>query len=138
MQMRRSNQILPTVLHHGTSLTQFMRLRDALFVADGLYVGADRENITDHYAEQKAVADGSLPVTVSFDTSVLVASDLVRIEADVHRGLDGDIRQDGQWIITGEIGKAIIGVWVLNEDGEEVPLPLDGDGSDPSPFNLSL
>lgn len=59
--------IEPNRLYHGTSLKQFDKIYDNNFNVENLYVGEDRENITDHYAEEQARKDNSNPVTIIFD-----------------------------------------------------------------------
>src|SRR3546814_6357238 len=54
-------------LYHGTSLVQYENLRRGGFVVRDLYVGDSRENITGHYAFDRAKIDDSYAVTLVLD-----------------------------------------------------------------------
>src|SRR3546814_7238946 len=58
-------------LYHGTSLVQYENLRRGGFVVRDLYVGDSRENITDHYALDRATIEDSYAVRSEENTSEL-------------------------------------------------------------------
>ena len=96
---------VPEVLYHGTSATQYERIKNNGYNVDDFYL-ADVIDKSADYAEKQSVADGS-------EESIILTIDTNR--------LDGDIRVDpgsnpeeweydmGQWVFTGNIENAILG-----------------------------
>jgi len=96
---------VPEVLYHGTSATQYERIKNNRYDVDDFYL-ADTNDKSADYAEKQSVADGS-------EESIILTIDTNR--------LDGDIRIDpgsspeeweydmGQWVFTGNIKNAIVG-----------------------------
>lgn len=122
-------------LFHGTSLVQYERLREARFKADGLYLGEDRVNIADHYAEQQAERDESWPVIVTVDATALCG-----LEPDSHARSGGiQVRQDGQFLYSGPLESALVSAVAydfLND--RTVSLPLDRASECPLPLSAGL
>lgn len=117
---------------HGTSLVQYDRLRRSGFRARDFYIGDNRENITDHYAEKQAVVDDSYPVTLTFDMTKLRS-----IADDYHTVIGGEEHQVGQFVYSGPLAHALIAATALDLDsGEEISLPLDADTPLPLPLHL--
>ena len=113
----RSRAGLPIVesqslLYHGTSLAEFEKLKKSRYNAFDIYLGDNKENITDHYAEEQSEIDGTFPVTVTVDGSKL-------------EGLRPDPGGAGQFIYTGPIAHAIVSAEAYDYDYDEVKdLPL--------------
>ncbi len=103
-------------LYHGTSLVEFERLKANGYNARDIYLGDNMENITDHYAEQKAEEHDSYPVTLIVD-----GSKLENVQPDYDEF--GQI-QLGQWVYTGPLRQALKGAILFDEEGEEQRLPL--------------
>lgn len=115
-----------SLLFHGTSLVQYEKMRANGFMVQNLYLGESTENITDHYAEEQARKDSSYPVTIVIDASALSG-----VMDDIHQGIGELIPQAGQFIYSGPLKQAIIRAFAVDDDGEEVPLPI---GDEPLPL----
>ncbi len=102
------------MLFHGTSLKQWLKIKASGYNVRSLYLGEDRENITDHYAEAQAKRDGSPPVTLVLDSSRL------QLDQDVHILVDGEEVQEGQYTFSGNVKPALLAVLLYDEEaGEE-------------------
>ena len=96
---------VPEILYHGTSVTQYERIKNNRYNVDDFYL-ADSDDKSADYAVKQSVADES-------QESIILTIDTSRI--------DGDIRVDrgsnpeeweydmGQWVFTGNIEDAIVG-----------------------------
>jgi len=103
-------------LYHGTSLLQYEKIKANNFIVKNLYVGDNKENITDHYAERQSKIDGSYPVTIIFDKNKLKKI----LEKDYHIALDGEEEQMGQFYFSGNCKKAIIKAEMYNYDEDKI------------------
>lgn len=107
--MKTFKQYLNTeLLYHGTSLTQYQKIVANDFNVKNLYIGDNRENITNHYAEEQSMKDGSYPVTIIFDGK--------KIKSLLNKDYHDDIEQIGQYYFSGNCKKAIISVEMWNYD----------------------
>jgi len=100
-------------LFHGTSKLQYDKIVQDDFNVSDFFIGENRENITDHYAEKQAIKDKSDPVTIVLDAKELFK---LGVEQDIH--FDDEV-QLGQYVISGNIKDAILKVLMIDEDGEE-------------------
>lgn len=98
------------ILYHGTSLVQFEKMKNNNFKVKNLYLGDDKDNITNFYAEKQAEFDDSYPVTLYIDSRKIQ-----NLEQDVH----GSIIQDGQFIFSGSLYDAIIKVEMYDFNNDE-------------------